>query len=96
MGFNDNYYDSLLDDPIENQEPVNEPEPDPRDNEPLLPDQDEPDNANDNTGDDNNNDNGGDNQPEEDVITQYLKSRGIEDPTKIKFENDEGETEDRD
>jgi len=94
MEFNDNYYDSLLDDPIETQDPVNEPEPDPRDDEPMIPDQDEPDKGDDNTGDDNNN--GEDNQPEEDVITSYLKSRGIEDPTKIKFENDEGETEDRD
>jgi len=87
----DSYYDSLLDDPVDNpQDTVQEPEVDPADNEPLIPDQDDPDPD---SGADSGNP---DNQPDEDVIVSYLKSRGIEDPTKIKFETDEGEEEEKD
>lgn len=91
----DSYYDSLLDDPVENpQDTVQEPEVDPADNEPLIPDQDNP---NPDPNADPNADSGDpDNQPEEDVIVSYLKFRGIEDPTKIKFETDEGGEEEKD
>lgn len=89
MEFNDSYYDSLLDDEVQ-EDAVVEPEPDPSDLEPLIPDQDDtvddpadPNNPEPDSGD-------------EDVMTSYLKSRGITDPTKIQFENDEGETEERD
>jgi len=34
-------------------------------------------------------------EPEDDALTSYLKSRGIEDVTKIQFENDEGEIEEK-
>lgn len=101
MEVNDNYYDSLLDDPVDNSNGTGEfEEVDPNDNIPMIPDQDDPTNPGDN-GDDGDGDGDGDgngegNQPEEDLITSYLKSRGIEDPSKIKFETDEGETEDRD
>jgi len=90
MEFNDSYYDSLLDDDVK-QEPIVEPEPDSTDDIPLVPDQDfDPNDPND--------PNNGDNHTpdDEDVIISYLKSTGISDPTKIKFETDEGETEERD
>ena len=34
--------------------------------------------------------------PDEDIMYSFLKDRGIDDPSKIKFENDEGELEDVD
>lgn len=36
------------------------------------------------------------NEPEEDVLTSFLKSYGIEDPSKMKFQNDDDEVEDVD
>lgn len=96
MEFNDNYYDSLLDDPVESQETENqfEPEVETQDNIPMIPDEEETEAGGDKGGTD---ETGGDNDTEdEDVITSFLKSHGIEDPTKIKFENEEGKTEDRD
>lgn len=71
-------YDSLLDDPIEEtpQEPIVEEE-----EIPLIPDAEDTDES----------------QPEESteptyngVVAEYLKSYGIEDPSKIQFENEEG------
>lgn len=100
MEVNDNYYDSLLDDPVDNSNGTGEfEEVDPNDNIPMIPDQDDsenPDNTGNGEGDGDGNGEGEGNQPEDDLITSYLKSRGIEDPSKIKFETDEGETEDRD
>ena len=92
MEFNDSYYDSLLDEPTDSQEEVVvEPEHDPADDEPLIPDQES------DTGDGNDpGAEGGGNDPEEDVLTSYLKSRGISDPTKIKFETEEGGEEEKD
>ena len=87
MDLNENYYESLLDDPVDVQ---TQSEPDPVEDEPLIPDLDNSDSDSDN------NESNSENEPEEDVITSYLKSRGIEDVTKIKFENEDGETEDRD
>lgn len=83
MEIENSYYESLLDDPVEEpKETVEESIED----EPLLPDQEsddvppaqqEPAES--------------DKEPEEDdLITSYLKSHGISDPTKIQFENDEG------
>lgn len=71
-------YDSLLDDPIEEtpQEPIVEEE-----EIPLIPDAEDTNES----------------QPEESteptyngVVAEYLKSYGIEDPSKIQFENEEG------
>lgn len=96
MDVNDNYYDSLLDDPAEGEDvvdPVNEPAgEDPADDIPLIPEQDD-DPSNSEGGDGDGNGEGDDN---DDLLTSYLKSRGIKDPTKIQFETDEGETEERD
>lgn len=89
---NDAYYDSLLDDPVDNNEPDVEPEVDPADNEPFIPDQEGDNSSNDDTDGE-----GGDgSEDDEDVLTSYLKSRGIADPTKIKFETDEGGEEEKD
>ena len=79
MDIENNYYESLLDDPVESQEEAVVEEPTVE--EPILPDQpdsDEPDPANPPA------------ETDDDLITSYLKSHGIEDPSKIQFENDEG------
>lgn len=85
MGEND-YYDSLLEDPVE-ETLVEEPEV--VVDEPILPDQDsdtkpaeEPNNE--------------PSQQEDDLLTSYLKGYGIEDPSKIQFENENGEIEEVD
>ena len=96
MEFNDSYYESLLDDPVDpNPQDVTDPNPD---NEPLIPDPDpDPDNnGGDGTGDSGDGGNGNDNTGDEDVLTSYLKSFGIEDPTKITFETEDGGTEEKD
>lgn len=91
---NDSYYDSLLDDPVDTgNETVEEPEVDPSDLEPLIPDQDDTDPSNPDEGNDPNPDNGGE---DDDVMTSYLKAHGIVDPTKIQFETEDGGTEERD
>lgn len=79
MEIRNDYYESLLDDPVDT--PVEETVEEPTVEEPILPNQpdsDEPEPAQtpDNT--------------EDDLITSYLKSHGIADPTKIQFENEEG------
>ena len=83
MEIKNDYYESLLDDPQDIQEePVDEIV---TEDEPLLPDQPSDDGSGSKT-----------EEPveepvvEDDLITSYLKSRGITDPTKIQFENDEG------
>ena len=84
-------FSGLLDDPIE--EPEHVEEVDPIDSEPLLPDQDS--DGNDVPAEPDDSD-----QPakeeEDNVLISYLKSRGIEDPKKIQFENDEGGIEEVD
>jgi len=85
MEIENNYYDSLLDDPVENQEPQIE-EPVVKE-DPLLPDQpsDEP------TQTESESTEPEQTEPvEDDLITSYLKSKGISDPTKIQFENEDG------
>ena len=85
MEIENNYYDSLLDDPVENQEPqIEEPVVE---EAPLLPDQpsDEP------TQTESESTEPEQTEPvEDDLITSYLKSKGISDPTKIQFENEDG------
>ena len=83
MEIKNDYYESLLDDPVEVQEEQIEDQI--TEDEPLLPNQPS--------------DNGDEPEPQEqqndieqgdDLITSYLKSKGISDPTKIQFENEEG------
>lgn len=82
MEITNDYYESLLEDPKDTQEePIEEPVVE---DEPLLPEQ---------PSDDVNTTE----EPteevvdaEDDLLTSYLKSYGISDPTKIQFENDEG------
>ncbi len=94
---NNNYYDSLLDDPV--TPPAQEPDPtDNHNDEPFLPaqpsDLNEPDPNNDPNNDPDNPDPS--KEAEDDLITSYLKSQGITDPTKIKFTNDDGSIEEID
>ena len=82
MEIQNEYYESLLDDPIEQEESKVENQV--NEDEPLLPEQPS-DNVSTET------DTTEETQPvEDDLITSYLKSKGISDPTKIQFENDEG------
>jgi hypothetical protein len=83
MEIKNDYYESLLDDPIETTE--SQVEDQVVEDEPLLPDQpsDNVPTQEETTGETT--------EPvEDDLITSYLKSKGIADPTKIQFENDEG------
>lgn len=87
-----NQFNGLLDDPIEEPEVIEEV--DPTDEIPLVPDQasdTEPTEQSENV-----DDNSDDSNVEEDLLTTYLKSRGITDPTKLQYENDEGEIEEKD
>lgn len=97
MEITNDYYEALLDDPIESKE---EPTPEDQENnsieEPLLPDQPS-DNEDSTKSEENTPPAEGENvEEEDDLITSYLKFQGIEDPTKIRFENDEGEIEEID
>ena len=85
MEINNDYYESLLDDPVESQQEQIE-EPEVEESEPLLPEQ--PSDLNQPTQETQNSETQSD--VDDDLITSYLKSRGITDPTKIQFENDEG------
>ena len=83
MEITNDYYESLLDDPQDQQ--VEQIEPEVEDvEEPLLPDQPS------DTGEESNDSSNEDVQQDDDLITSYLKEYGITDPTKIQFENDEG------
>lgn len=94
--FDNPYYDGLLDDPVEDPQDVVDSEPD-TDNEPLIPDQEPDGNESDTgTGDGDGSDNGNKINADDDVMTSYLKSFGIKDPTKIVFETEDGETEEKD
>lgn len=74
---NDFNMESLLDDPVEETEVIEEPEVE--DEVPMLPDQEE-------TAETNN----VDTEVNNSIVTEYLKSYGISDPSKIQFENEEG------
>ena len=81
-----NYYDSLLEDPVEEKEVIED-----EDNENFWDSEEEE--TEEKTEEEHNEE-----QPEEkhedaaeeDVLTSYLKSYGIQDPSKIQFENEEG------
>ncbi len=86
MEIKNDYYESLLDDPVDNKEEQIDDVNIESDEEPILPEQpsdnnesSEPEPSEESTSD-----------VEDDVLTAYLKSNGIADPTKIQFENDEG------
>lgn len=83
MEITNDYYESLLEDPVD--QPTESIEPEVEDsNEPLLPDQPS------DTDEDPKQEESQEPTVEDDLITSYLKTYGIEDPTKIQFENDEG------
>ena len=101
MKMEENYYDSLLDDPVDTQEDnntVQEPEDDRDYYDPAkLIDDNEPDNNDHDTNEEDLDlDSDKNTEDDDDAITSYLKSKGIADPKKIKFETEDGETEDRD
>lgn len=80
-----NYYDSLLEDPVENQE-----EDDVQDDvwsSPTVEDVEENPSEESNEEQDNGN---AESNEETDVISDYLKSFGISDKSKLQFENEEG------
>ena len=84
MEITNDYYESLLEDPKDTQEePIEEPVVE---DEPLLPEQPSDENAASSEQEPVNNED----VTEDDLLTSYLKSYGISDPTKIQFENDEG------
>ena len=83
MEITNDYYESLLEDPTDQQIETVEPEVE-ETVEPLLPDQPSDTETNEESQDTvvQNED--------EDLLTSYLKTYGITDPSKIQFENDEG------
>lgn len=83
---NNTNLDSLLDDPVEQETDIVEEEAT-VDEEPWLPDQ---------PGDPDFTEEPRDESDEDDLITSYLKSHGIVDPKKIKFESEEGSMEEID
>jgi hypothetical protein len=84
MEITNDYYESLLEDPKDVQEePVDEIVTE--EDEPLLPDQ-----PSDNDSAPKTEETVEQPEVEDDLITSYLKSKGIADPTKIQFENEEG------
>lgn len=87
-----NQFKGLLDDPVDEPEVVEEPT-DPADDIPLIPDQPSDDNPSATDDDTSDSD---DTKENDDVLISYLKSRGITDPTKLQYENDEGEIEEKD
>lgn len=90
MEITNDYYESLLEDPKDIQEePIENLDPESVEEEPLLPEQPS-DNADSKPEEEPSPAPEEPKQQEDDVITSYLKLKGIEDPTKIQFENDEG------
>ena len=82
------YYESLLEDPQDSQEQqIEDNNVEEVEEAPLLPEQPS-DNAEETVNEPEKNT--GTIDTEDDVLTAYLKMNGIEDPTKIQFENDEG------
>ena len=89
MDVNNDYYESLLEDPVEESQVESvESDVEINDEEPLLPDQpsDNPNGVEENQATESEQNA----EPEEDLLTTYLKGYGIKDPTKIQFENEEG------
>jgi hypothetical protein len=85
MEIKNDYYESLLEDPIESQEEQIEEEQ--VEDIPILPDQPS---DTESSEEENNNNSNEESIVDDDLVTSYLKSYGISDPTKIQFENDEG------
>ena len=83
MEITNDYYESLLEDPKDTQEePIEEPVVE---DEPLLPEQPSDTEAPEEKPTDEPKE-----EVEDDLLTSYLKTYGITDPTKIQFENEEG------
>lgn len=95
MEITNNYYESLLEDPKDPQEePIEEQV---IEDEPLLPEQPSDNNEDNASGQEQSNDESNKNDDlNEDIITSYLKSNGIDDPKKIQFENENGDIEEVD
>lgn len=95
MEITNNYYESLLEDPKDPQEEqIEEPV---IEDEPLLPEQPSDNNEDNASGQEQSNDEPNkDVDLNEDIITSYLKSNGIDDPKKIQFENENGDIEEVD
>lgn len=86
MEITNEYYDSLLEEPVDNQEVQLE---DQQEEEiPLVPTQEDEEIEDDSNSEDEN--------TEDDLITSYLKSYGVEDPKKLQFEGDNGEIDEVD
>ena len=83
MEITNDYYESLLEDPTDQQIETVEPEVE-ETVEPLLPDQPSDTETNEESQD------AVVQNEDEDLLTSYLKTYGITDPSKIQFENDEG------
>lgn len=98
MELNDTYYESLLDDPVDGGGQESQVEPDSEHDDYYNPDTLIDDAGNDPESDtgETDGDNPDDGTDTDDALTSYLKSRGIKDLTKIQFENDEGEIEEKD
>ena len=88
MEIKNDYYESLLDDPQDSQEQQTEDITVEEDKEaPLLPEQPSDNDEKDTQPEEQPSNNVTD---DDDVITSYLKLNGIDDPTKIQFENEDG------
>ena len=86
MEITNDYYESLLEDPVDNKEEQTEENDVETTEEPILPEQ--PSDNNESSEQESSEE--GTSDVEDDLLTAYLKSNGIADPTKIQFENDEG------
>lgn len=89
MEIKNDYYESLLEDPQDSQEQETEDiNVEETEDAPILPEQ-----PSDSEENDNSTEQQSESEPlnsEDDVITSYLKLNGIDDPTKIQFENEDG------
>lgn len=90
-------YNNILDDDTSSQEDVVEFNQDFVNPDSLVADDNvqETEQNHDGSNDSDNNSNN-DANDDEDILTSYLKSYGIKDPSKIAFENEDGETEEKD
>lgn len=95
MEIKNDYYESLLEDPKENQEEQIEEINTEDVEEPILPEQPS-DNSNSEEPSEEENNPKGWYDPNDDVLTTYLKLNGIDDPSKIQFENENGEIDEVD
>ena len=88
MEIKNDYYESLLDDPQDSQgQETEDITTEEVEEAPLLPEQPSDNNEEDTQPEEQPSD---DKTDDDDVITSYLKLNGIDDPTKIQFENEDG------